>query len=570
MSAPAPVPGGRSAALALAIVLIVACGLRAWGLGYGLPWLFYFHDEPQVVLRALRFGTGDLNPHFFVWPGILLMYLAFASYAVLFVAGRIAGWWAGKDGFAAAYFQDPSAFYLLPRLHSVAFGTWTVWLAHALGRASYGVPVGLAAAVGLAVNALHAHYAHLAHPVTAMTAFTTLGLWSAVRIAGGGGTRDLAIGALALGLGTSAQYHAGLVAVPLAAAVLIRAAAEPGSRLRWIGRGAAMGLGGVALFLVLSPYVVLDNATFRADLAWITAKTEGSLRGVRVGPFEGLRGFVSMCVVPAFGVPLALAAAAGAVFALVRRTRADLVLLAFVVAYVVLASRAASVNGRYAIPLIVPGLLFAARLVAAAADSRLPAGAARAAAPALAIALLSAPLALELVETNVKMTRSDTRIDALRWFEAEVPADSRVVLDMLKFWNTASAPLAENRVRIEERIAEIRGGIAGAGHSSAYLEYFRFRLEHPHVPGYYVRGTEMGFSARPLDEYRREGYEWVMVSEDAAGPMRGRAAPPDSSGPAFYRAVERELVPVAEFRPERWKRLGPVIRVYRLGPARPR
>jgi hypothetical protein len=96
--------------LALAAILLLALGLRLWGIHYGLPWLFYFHDEPQVVLRALRFGTGDLNPHFFIWPATLLLYAAFASIGGLFVVGKLAGWWAGKEAFAAAYFEDPSAY----------------------------------------------------------------------------------------------------------------------------------------------------------------------------------------------------------------------------------------------------------------------------------------------------------------------------------------------------------------------------------------------------------------------------------------------------------------------------
>jgi hypothetical protein len=49
-----------------------------------------------------------------------------------------------------------------------------------------------------------------------------------------------------------------------------------------------------------------------------------------------------------------------------------------------------------------------------------------------------------------------------------------------------------------------------------------------------------------------------------ADATRGRPAPADSSGPAFYRALEREGTRVAVFRPERWRRRGPVIAIYRL------
>ena len=87
----------RARTAAIAGLLLLAASVRLWGIRYGLPWLFYFHDEPQVVLRALRFGTGDFNPHFFIWPATLLLYLAFLSFVGLFAVGKVAGWWTGKE-----------------------------------------------------------------------------------------------------------------------------------------------------------------------------------------------------------------------------------------------------------------------------------------------------------------------------------------------------------------------------------------------------------------------------------------------------------------------------------------
>jgi len=521
----------------LGLVLALALALRVWGIGYGLPWLFYFHDEPQVVLRALRFGTGDLNPHFFIWPGTLVLYLAFLALATLFVVGRALGWWTGKEGFAAAYFADPTAFYLLPRLQSVAFGVWTVWLAFGLGRAGWGAGVGIAAALGLAVNALSAHYAHLA------------------------------LGALATGLGASCQYHAGLLAVPIGIAVLYRAFGAAGDdRLRWLIHGGAAGALAVLVFLAVSPFVVLDHRTFRADLAWITAKAAGGSGGGAGDLASGLVAFVRQCLVPALGFPLLIAAAVGAAIGLAVRTRADVLVIAFTVAYLALASRAGSLNDRYAIPLVVPALLLAARasgwaLARASASARL----ATFGVP-IAILALSAPTALQLVETDATMTRGDTRIEALRWFEANVPADERVLIDMSRFMNSTSPPLAENRERLTERLAEVDAGLSGAGHGAAYADFFRYRLAHPRKPAYYLRSTGTGDTLETLGAYRDAGFRWAVVSGIAVDNAEARARAGDSTGIRYYRALQREATQVAEFRPERWRRMGPVIRVYRFEP----
>lgn len=568
-----PIPSAHAATVptaAVGLVLALALVLRVWGLGYGLPWLFYFHDEPQIVLRALRFGTGDLNPHFFIWPGTLQLVLAFISYAGLFVVGRLAGWWTGKEGFAAAYFADPTAFYLLARLQSVVLGVWTVWLAFGLGRAGWGAPVGIAAAVGLAVNALHAHYSHLAHPVTAMTAFVVLGLWAALRVATDGSWRHLALGALATGLGVASQYHAGLLAVPIGVAVLYRAAGAAGAeRLRWLLRGAGAGALSVVVFLTISPFVVLDHAAFRADLAWITAKASGADAGAAADPLAALATFTRQCLIPGLGLPLLIVAAAGAVLGLALRTRADVLVLAFAAAYLVLASRATVLNDRYAIPLAVPALLLAARAVTWALGRLRASARTLVWATPLAILALSTSQVLELVETDLTMTRGDTRIESLRWFERHVPADQRVLIDMSRFWNSASPPLAENRERLGERLAEVEAGVSGAGHGAAYAEFFRYRLAHPHAPAYYLQSTDMGDSARTLDDWRSAGFRWAVVSDLAVRMSEERAARGDSGGIRYYRALEREAERVAEFRPERWRTRGPVIRIYRLDrPAR--
>jgi hypothetical protein len=56
----------------------------------------------------------------------------------------------------------------------------------------------------------------------------------------------------------------------------------------------------------------------------------------------------------------------------------------------------------------------------------------------------------------------------------------------------------------------------------------------------------------------------VVVSELAVSLQRARARRGDSTGVRYYEALERQASRVAEFRPERGRRLGPVIRVYRL------
>lgn len=549
--------------LGLTAILVVALALRVLGIRYGLPSLFYFHDEPQVVLRALRFGTGDLNPHFFGWPGILLFELAFVSYIGLFVWGRLAGWWKNAAGFAAGYFEDPTAFYVLARMQSVLSGVWTVWIADRLGRAAYSPAVGLAAAIGMSVSALHVHYSHLAHPVIVLTAFVSLGLWACCKLAVDGGVRDLQVFAVALGLGSAAQYHAVLLLAPLGVAVLLRLRAEPGSAARWIGGALLAVLGGIAIHLLLSPYTLLDHRQFLHDLQYEAAKASGGTAGPRP-PLRAIAAFFMDALVPSLTLPLLVLAGIGGLAALWRRRAADLVLLSFVACYFAVMARSGSVNDRYGLPLVLPGLLFAARWMEDV-FAAVPRIATQRWLLPVSMFLFSLPSATRAIETDLTMMRGDTRIDAMHWFEQHVPSGARVVIDMHRFRNTASPPLAENAVRLRERLEEIRSGdIAVSGNSRAYEPFYRYHLEHPRPIAYYLRSTDMGGAKLPLDAYRADGFEWAVTSDLARTIHERMASSGDSSGLRYYLELERDGQLVAEFRPRRWVRMGPVIRVYRL------
>ncbi|MEA3488885.1 MAG: hypothetical protein U9R44_00880, partial [Candidatus Omnitrophota bacterium] len=64
----------------IAAVILAGILLRVWGLGFGLPFQLH-NDEPIIVNHAVAYGTGDLNPHFFIIPP-LCSYLLFMCYGV--------------------------------------------------------------------------------------------------------------------------------------------------------------------------------------------------------------------------------------------------------------------------------------------------------------------------------------------------------------------------------------------------------------------------------------------------------------------------------------------------------
>src|SRR5690349_19374213 len=82
----------KRARLGLTLALTIAALLRFWALSRGIgfnPGV----DEPEVMDRAVRMiKTGDLNPHFFDYPG-LYMYVEAAVAALRFMVGAVQGKW---------------------------------------------------------------------------------------------------------------------------------------------------------------------------------------------------------------------------------------------------------------------------------------------------------------------------------------------------------------------------------------------------------------------------------------------------------------------------------------------
>src|SRR5215210_4408572 len=60
----------------LAVILLVAFGLRVWSLGHGLPYSYNLDERAHFVPHAVAMTGGDLNPGYFINPPLLTYLLA--------------------------------------------------------------------------------------------------------------------------------------------------------------------------------------------------------------------------------------------------------------------------------------------------------------------------------------------------------------------------------------------------------------------------------------------------------------------------------------------------------------
>jgi 4-amino-4-deoxy-L-arabinose transferase-like glycosyltransferase len=241
--------------IALLLALLLAAGLRFIGISNGIPHAIGV-DEPEIMARVVHMmKTGDLNPHFFDYPG-LLFYLHLCVAVVRFMVGAIQGRWGGLTA------VGPDDFYLWARCVTALFGTATVFVVYLAGL-RWGVRHAVLGAGMLAVMPMHVRESHFVLTDVPMTFFVTLawvlsmsaherGTWSAFALAGA-----------AAGLATSCKYTAGLVIVVPLIAVWMTVPTRP-SRL---AAAVATVAAAAAAFLVTSPYTVLDLPAFLNDFA---------------------------------------------------------------------------------------------------------------------------------------------------------------------------------------------------------------------------------------------------------------------------------------------------------------
>lgn len=543
--------------LSLTAILILALGLRLWGIRFGLPYAYHF-DEPTYVSAALNLGAGIIGrqPNPTGFSNIL-----FGEYVTYFVVGRLSGLFASVADFERAYRADPSLFLLMGRLIGAVLGTLNVLVVYWLGRTAPNQLVGWLAALLLAVAFLHVRDSHYAVPDLAMAFFVSLAVLFCVLALRRCDRRYRYLAAAAGGFAIATKWSAWPVVIPLALAIFHsrHAPDETARASRFNPRVFSSLIPFVGGFLLGGFQLLLQPATYLnyALHEW----QAGEAGGFGIWQVDTVPGWLFYLKTLSYGLGLALLALAilgflaRLVSVLRTRDRVSLLLLSFPLLYYLLMGSTRHYFARYALPLVPFMALFAAEAAVAVADwvkARWGAKLGWGLMAALAMVASAQPLAYS-IRHGVLLTRQDTRTLAKYWIEANIPEGSKIAVD----WPVHGPPLStpEKAVPCSEKVYDVTT----------------------------VGGT--GLADHPIAWYREQGFDYLIASSfiyniPLVYPQR------DAERRAFYASLEQELELVQEFRPNDsdteppfifdeiygpaislWQRErpGPTIKVYRIG-----
>ncbi|MCP4117306.1 MAG: glycosyltransferase family 39 protein [Desulfobacteraceae bacterium] len=593
----------------LLYVLLLGAVLRIWGIWHGYPYSFY-PDEAHFVKRALSFGSGDLNPHWFHKPGFL-MYLLFFDYGLFFVFGKILGVWHTVTEFAVFYVKNPGPFYIIGRLTIVLFSLGAVLMTYLTGTKLGNKGTGVIAALIVAVSFGHVLVTKDIKAdipcgfFTIVSAYYLIGFLKDMKI------RNLLLSAAFAGVGTATKMYSLLMLAPITVAV----AGMDGFRIsgRFLYK-VKMVAYCILLFyfsyFICAPYNFIDplgrKATFQPfhslfnkiemvvtgdkidkelldkNLAENIQKTEISL----LVYMEAMASYLKV-LQKGVGVIVLVLCAAGFFYLPLRRERSEIIgalLYPFLFSFCAVFINPGYSEIRHQV-VMYPFLAIISAMVLVKISERIPGKIGL-----MIVCLLLYPV-YGIFLYNIDISGEDTRNLAKEWIEKEIPAETKILVNENgPRLNTSRAKLSA--LMLEARRADPNGQFTA--HFDKYVDYQleaakkligygidEIRLpwwkEREEKPGIHHLNSEhdrdMGNPLKPVGVnpygyYVKHGYKYVIVHSEQYGAFLNPKSTLSEKFPMFhqfYTELFQHAVLIKEFVPQKYKTQGPVVKIFRIG-----
>lgn len=489
----------------LLAILLLALGLRLWGISFGLPDIEH-GDEGEVVNHAVRFGSGDFNPHRFQY-GSLFQYLLFFFYGSYFLACSAACSAASVHQFAVSFVQNPTVFYLIARGLSALLGTATVALTFLMGKTLKNRGAGLAAALFLAVSFTHAVHSHYCTVDAAVTFLFAASVYASLRVFQQDGVRPYFMAGLLTGLALATKFNGIIAAAALLAAHFMKQGSGRYLSRCWDKR---LLLACGAIFLghfAACPFFYINLRTALSEIF--------ALKSYHAATGSTLLVYLKDFIKDYWGVPLGAVCLLGFLRSAAARSRERLVLFITAAAVLLFASRYKYAEAKYILysfPIfaVLGGLLFVE------CCGRLN----RSSALLLALAISIHPLYLICAWDYGHAQKSINR-EAREWIEANIPVNVKILLDNI---GNAGPKLENSPEQLYDQYQR------ALHHNLLKADYLKLKLESRPKIYYRIYQVDSAVGSRsddylsyrlwqdteeigrPPEYYREKGFDYIIIT----------------------------------------------------------
>ncbi len=490
----------------LFLILLFAFFLRIWGISFGLPGTDH-GDETEVVNHAVRFGSGDLNPHRFQY-GSFFQYILFVFYSAYFLIGYLLGTFSSVHQFAVHFIKDPTVFYLIARGLSVFFGTATLGITYLIGKRVKNEIVGLVASLFLAFCYESVVKSHYCTVDTALTFFFTLAVYQCLLLFRKDNLGRYILAGFLIGITIAVKFNGIIATVAFVAVHFLK---EGNLNLLKRVFSKKLWLGITSIFLghfIACPYFYIDLDVALSEIEQLRA----------LHSFSGfnLWIYIRELVKNYWGVPLGALCALGFIRSIIPTNRK--ILVVFLTASVILcfASIHKYVEAKY--------ILYSFPLFAVLGSNLFVECFGRMKekyVSLIVLVILVQPLYL-IVNWDYEHARKSITLEAREWIEEHISVDSKILLDNV---GNAGPKLKNSPDNLRHQYQR------ALKHNLLKADYLKLKLENPTKIYYDITQIDCSAGFREDDYkryrlwqdveeighlpeyYRKKGFEHIIVTD---------------------------------------------------------
>lgn len=503
--------------------------------------------EIEQIKFAVKFGSGDLNPHYFIHPPFFA-YALFFFYVVIFLLGKAVGIFKTILDYQMLYFIDPTIFYIVARSIILVMATTSIVVLFSIGKRLFNKKAALVACLFMAFSPVYIKWAHYASSDVPMLFISLFSFYFIVRISKVGSWQDYILAGFLTGLAVATKYNAGLLIIPVFIAHIGSCQQKKVLKKLLNKKLIAAFLCLLIGFLLGCPFALLDYNTFLPEFFKQSERMTDQNYNFPSWRIDkpGWIYIITDTLPFGIGIPLTILVIFGILYSFYRHRKQDYLLLSFILISFILIGSWDIIKPRYFIHVFPFMILLGSRsLVEITSNLKISDRRHIALISAVSILIILMPL-YHVIKFDKLVSQKPVAVETKEWIEKHIPPGSNIA-------TFTGIPLVPNSDSLKRKLREVREKKIGRG-----IELEKM-LEHSHLFRISYDITELPFPWREdyededfdFERHIKDGIEYFIfnqqIVEYLAYPFKYRTQVD------YYNSVRKNCVLVKELRRTRPK-----------------